>query len=141
MQTKTCCKCGLTKPISEFFKATRLKDGLQSRCKACSHDFKQYYQKNKQRYKEHAERRKQNLLEWVRLVKEEATCQRCREDKHWRLDFHHVDSNEKDLSISEMIINTASRRRIQDEIDKCVVLCKNCHADVHFLGDERFIAG
>jgi hypothetical protein len=33
--SKTCTKCGTEKPISEFHRCTRNKDGLASECKAC----------------------------------------------------------------------------------------------------------
>ena len=35
MKTKTCTKCGETKPVSEFYKHKRAKDGLASHCKVC----------------------------------------------------------------------------------------------------------
>jgi len=36
MNTKVCARCGKTKPISEFHKNTRSKDGLHSYCKSCN---------------------------------------------------------------------------------------------------------
>lgn len=35
---KTCSKCGLIKPVSEFNKRAKSLDGLQSRCKTCSRE-------------------------------------------------------------------------------------------------------
>lgn len=46
------------------------------------------------------------------------------------LDFHHINSEEKDFGISQS--NTHYRfERIKSELDKCILLCKNCHAEVH----------
>jgi hypothetical protein len=46
---KRCKKCGETKPLSEFYRATGMKDGHRSECKAC-HKTKQqrWYQENRQ---------------------------------------------------------------------------------------------
>jgi len=34
---KTCCGCGKTKHLDEFYRFVRSKDGRTSRCKVCSH--------------------------------------------------------------------------------------------------------
>jgi hypothetical protein len=44
------------------------------------------------------------------------------------LDFHHIDPKTKSLGIVKLINNTWSL--IQKEIDKCVLLCANCHREV-----------
>lgn len=45
------------------------------------------------------------------------------------LEFHHLYSN-KDFSLSESGI-TRSWERVKKELDKCVMLCSNCHKEVH----------
>ena len=45
------------------------------------------------------------------------------------LDFHHLDPREKDFTISG---NTGKWENLKKELDKCVLLCKNCHAEQHF---------
>ena len=50
---------------------------------------------------------------------------RCKE----ALEFHHLDPTQKDFSSAGM--KTRSIQRIQEEIDKCVVLCANCHREAH----------
>lgn len=44
MKTKVCTKCGEEKPLSEFYKSKREKDGYNYWCKSCQ---KEYYQENK----------------------------------------------------------------------------------------------
>ena len=45
------------------------------------------------------------------------------------LDFHHVNPKEKSLDFS---INTGrSWQTTRDEIKKCILLCSNCHREVH----------
>jgi len=45
------------------------------------------------------------------------------------VDFHHLESEEKEFGIANGY--TLSWKKILAEIDKYVVLCKNCHAKVH----------
>ena len=46
------------------------------------------------------------------------------------LEFHHLDPNEKEFGISKTG-NTYSWEKIKNEIDKCSLLCANCHREVH----------
>lgn len=48
------------------------------------------------------------------------------------LHFHHLNAEEKKFQISEAIAqNLFSWDLIQEELDKCVLLCANCHAEEH----------
>lgn len=44
------------------------------------------------------------------------------------LEFHHIDPAEKDFAISA---KSYSFERLKKEVDKCVMLCSNCHIEVH----------
>jgi len=44
-------------------------------------------------------------------------------------DIHHVDPNEKDVAFASM--RSWCWERTKKELDKCVLLCKCCHAGVH----------
>lgn len=46
------------------------------------------------------------------------------------LDFHHIDPREKDFGISSKGL-TRNWDAIKQELDKCVLLCRNCHGEVH----------
>jgi DNA-binding transcriptional MerR regulator len=46
--------------------------------------------------------------------------------------FHHRDPNEKDPSWGKMKTNNWKWEKLKEEIDKCDVLCHNCHAIVHY---------
>lgn len=50
--------------------------------------------------------------------------------------FHHVDPFDKKFEISKQIHK--GFRYLQSELDKCVLLCKNCHDVVHSTKDPRF---
>jgi HNH endonuclease. len=46
------------------------------------------------------------------------------------LSFHHIDPKKKAFGISTKGL-TRSWDKIREEIDKCVLLCANCHMEVH----------
>ena len=51
---KTCSKCGIAKPLSEFYKENRVKDGRTAKCKSCilteaKIHCKRYYENNKEK--------------------------------------------------------------------------------------------
>lgn len=46
------------------------------------------------------------------------------------LEFHHLDRKKKDFGLSEKGI-TRSWDKIQKELDKCILVCANCHRELH----------
>ena len=46
------------------------------------------------------------------------------------MEFHHFSSSGKDFGISEKGY-TRSWEKVKEELDKCVMLCANCHREVH----------
>lgn len=74
--------------------------------------------------------RKKEILEIIRSIK--IKCLRCDENHPVALDFHHRDPSNKLFEISKMISAGYSVERIKEEIQKCDVLCSNCHRKEHF---------
>ena len=54
------------------------------------------------------------------------------------LEFHHRDSDKKDFSVSNRGY-TRSWSRVKTEISKCLLLCANCHREVH--AGQRSVEG
>ena len=48
------------------------------------------------------------------------------------MDFHHINPNEKDQHYNNGQLKCWSMKRIVEELDKCVVLCANCHRIRHY---------
>jgi hypothetical protein len=46
------------------------------------------------------------------------------------LHFHHLDNTQKDFGISQGGF-TRSWEKVKNEIDKCVLVCSNCHSEIH----------
>ena len=44
--------------------------------------------------------------------------------------FHHINPSEKEFRLSNAA-NNVSLERYRLELDKCVLLCANCHQEVH----------
>ena len=128
---KKCGKCGETKARSEFHKHPTKKDGLQSMCKECRKEYiRAHYQKNRGKYVGGNKDRRQRNREFVRDQKESGECLRCGEKRWYVLDYHHVDGKEE--SIQVIAHRGHSIKKIKEEIEKCVLLCANCHREVHY---------
>lgn len=59
-------------------------------------------------------------------------CLKCGIEKHYLLDFHHLDKTTKDGTPSKMLADS----KIEEfflEIQKCALLCSNCHQEFHYL--------
>lgn len=90
-------------------------------------------------YANHAEaakaairQRQQDLIEWLREVRNGLSCQQCGEADPACLDFHHRDPAEKEVELGRIVkVKGWSKARIMAEIEKCDVLCANCHRKLH----------
>ncbi len=71
-------------------------------------------------------------MEYKKIYK----CQRCNYDKSISsLDFHHVDKNTKVFGIHEYSGSLSDIQKLnilKKELDKCEVLCSNCHKEIEF---------
>ena len=79
-----------------------------------------------------------NVISWRNRTKERiiqsfgGSCGICGYKKCQRsLDLHHLDPNEKDFSLSAIRARPKSWESIVQELRKCVLLCKNCHGEIH----------
>lgn len=68
---------------------------------------------------------------YVKQIKENTPCA-CGQSFWACLDFHHTNPDDKTLNIGAMIRDTAySLDDIKTEIEKCIILCVNCHRVEH----------
>lgn len=132
METKICIKCKKEKPYAEFSKNKSKKDGYQSVCKECMAFYnKMHYINNKEIYIMNSKKQTQVCKEYIKSIKENLQCARCGEKRFWVLDFHHINSNEKENDIATLVHN-GSIKKLKLELEKCTVLCANCHRDEHY---------
>lgn len=124
-KTKKCTKCGRELPITDFYWRDKAAGRRRSECKYCHCN----YVKNVYR-----ERR-----EAVDDYKSILCCKKCGDTRFFVLDFHHLDPTQKDKTVSRMLSHNASWDAIEQEIDKCITLCANCHREFHFLEKQNNI--
>lgn len=128
MQTKKCKHCEKELPIENFYHFNRKETSntrIWSYCKDCE----------RLRQKQKNINFKKQCLDY----KQQFCCELCGYDKSVvALDFHHIDSSKKDFTISSSkTINL--NKRIKNELDKCQVLCSNCHRELHSVENLGFI--
>lgn len=105
---KVCTKHGMTPHVEE-------KNGYV-RCKRC-------------RYENLKARR--HKVKDMSLEYKGGCCERCGYSKCKRaLEFHHVDPKEKDFEIGSKWCNK-SWVVLKKELDKCILVCSNCHREIH----------
>jgi len=128
---KKCIRCNTEKPLTEFNKNKAKKDGYQSNCRACGNaQSKNHYNNNRSDYYDRNDKRVKRIKEYINEFKGKTPCS-CGEDRVPCLQFHHLDPSDKDFSVSQAIINHYGIERIQAEMDKCIVMCSNCHLLLH----------
>lgn len=126
-----CAICLQVKDVGEF---TVLKNGKPySYCKKCvSEKSKEHYQKNKEKICEDVAARKKSHKDSVDAYKMQIGCMHCGYAVHpSALEFHHTDDN-KEGNVATMYSH--SREKLFAEVEKCQVLCANCHRIEHAEG-------
>ena len=73
---------------------------------------------------------RKKIKEWAIKYKG-GQCENCGYNKCYEaLDFHHRDKTQKDFCISDRNL-TLHWDEIKKELDKCSLLCANCHREEH----------
>lgn len=93
---------------------------------------REWYNRNKEHAKQMLIKRRKDLKEWITEIKSKLKCEQCKFDHIACLHFHHTDPSKKEITISTAIHNGWQRDRILKEIEKCKVLCANCHYILHW---------
>lgn len=88
----------------------------------------EYARRVKRASKIRARQRNRNIIQ---NIKKQGECVHCK-CKDWIcLEFDHIDSNTKKYTISRMIFDAMSEKTLRKELDKCQLLCGNCHQKKH----------
>jgi hypothetical protein len=112
---KYCPRCKNNKPPCEFYQR-RGKYAGSVYCKICT---------NEQTME------RQRLQKTLAIQYKGGSCIICGYNKcNSALEFHHLDPKEKDFSLGEMK-QKKFNDEIKKELDKCVLLCANCHREIH----------
>jgi len=117
MENKICTKCCKEKPINEFYSKIDRKSG-SSYCREC---FNKYC----------TERWITRKIDAIKY--KGSSCVDCEltypHTPYPVFDFHHLEPTEKDVDWTKLRLR--SWDKIILELDKCVLLCSNCHRIRH----------
>jgi hypothetical protein len=90
---------------------------------------RKWYEQNKARVNAlNTKNRTEYRKKWSEY-KASLKCTNCGEDHPATFDFHHVDRINK-RSVNKLVSNWQFAEALK-EIEKCVVLCANCHRKLH----------
>jgi hypothetical protein len=79
------------------------------------------------------------ILNWHKKIKSiellGGKCQKCGEERPWLLVFHHKNKEDKEFTINK--IKDHKWNFIKKELNKCLLLCHNCHRKIHSPNNEN----
>ncbi len=146
MKHKLCPMCKVSKPITEYSVSGNRVAGYCKPCAAVKQ--RAYYAANKEKCIAQAMARR-NGKDRAREI--EVTRQRMRDRKKEAVaykggkcedcggvflecayDFHHLDPTKKDFNVGAKLGKGMTIDTVKVELDKCVLLCANCHRIRHY---------
>jgi hypothetical protein len=92
---------------------------------------REWARNNRARRKELNDAWREKQRQVFQSLKEGLICLECGEDRTPCLDIHHLDPSTKEIALGQVVNRGWSTERIKKEIEKCVVLCANCHRWEH----------
>lgn len=125
---RLCIKCNQTKDNTEFGKNGKTK---LNQCKICRNaDKRKSYRKHKDSKSKYGADKWRKIVIELQCFKKKLGCYLCGEFDPRVLDFHHLDPQQKLLQVPEAWRRHGRAAGIE-EINKCQVLCANCHRKEH----------
>ena len=81
----------------------------------------------------HHQRNRAILKKYKIIADRDYSCERCGYNKNLAaLEFHHIDPNVKSFAMDGRTFANLSPDKIEKEATKCMLLCSNCHKEIHF---------
>lgn len=112
--TKYCKRCDQVKPIDEFYKK-ETENRHSAWCREC------VYTSQKKRWVK-------RKCEAIALMG--GKCGSCGYNRNYAaLEFHHIDPSQKDFDWNKLRLHPW--KTVVHELGKCVLLCSNCHREIH----------
>ena len=132
-ETICCARCAENLPRDAYFPSavkSKTRNGIW--CKECQ---QAYYRERKDveggsYFRLYTKQYRHRNRAHVDQIKVERECVHCGESEPVCLDFHHRDRTSKKLDICGLVQTGCSLETLQKEIDKCDILCANCHRKV-----------
>ena len=131
LKLRVCRVCKRTKRLVDFRTHNECSEGRTRTCRTCdSERVKRWYHKNRKRRQQAANRRNREAkAETIAHFGDK--CHDCGESfPPCVYDFHHLDRAVKDMNPSAALNMSKAKRLL--EMEKCIMLCANCHRVRHF---------
>ena len=137
METKTCTSCKVEKPVEHFNYQNQTKGIRQSLCKPCRKQYMVAYygDKNESKYKSYIQKQTEKCTDrrndvCIKLLKylSDKKCEICGFNDIRALEFDHINPNEKNDTISNLLYAKMNWDAAVEEMKKCRILCSNCHS-------------
>lgn len=124
---KKCNICNELLHNTCFSRDKTTKDGLQRKCKPCQKNLSnKHYKNNKQKYADNLKKRRFKVRSVIKCLKETTPCTDCKiQYPFYVMQFDHL--RDKEFGISHAV-KEQTLSRILNEIEKCEIVCANCHA-------------
>lgn len=146
MDTKTCINCEETKPLTGFNKKKSQASGYNPQCRECVNKGRAnkrlelkaagitprndtYNKENRERINAWRTEKRKETRDFIRSLKIGRPCDMCGGlFPPVAMDWDHLDPAKKSFEIcQEGIREMYSQERLLEEIDKCRLICANCH--------------
>jgi predicted HNH restriction endonuclease len=115
-ETRFCQRCQKDVKTENFYQR-RGRENSSPYCKPCTSD----------QTIERVRKLKMQMIEY-----KGGFCTRCGYNKYQgALEFHHLDPKAKDFNPSRLK-GYSFDERIKKELDKCILVCANCHREIHY---------
>ena len=125
-EDKLCKECG--RPLSISASSRESSSGFCRKCEAVSRRGTGKYGVEAKNWSAYVNAvRTQRKKEYVEIAG--GKCIKCGYDKYCgALEFHHKDPSKKDFVISSSVRGLG---KVKKELEKCILLCSNCHKELH----------
>jgi hypothetical protein len=107
------------------------KDLMGRQTKYCSNVCK--CKETNKKYQRYLQQKERGIINKMKIfLSRGGKCEECGYNKNLAaIDFHHVDPSNKSFQIDLRVFANSSLERILKEIEKCVMICANCHREHH----------
>lgn len=124
---KMCSRCSIEQPIENFSIKNKQRGIRNAWCKECNKEYnRQHYINNSSTYNKKARDYERKNRQYIFDYLKNHPCEQCGEARVATLQFDHINRLEKSFNISEG--RKTGINKLKLEIEKCRVLCANCHA-------------
>lgn len=142
METCVCVMCGLEKELNLFYNRSKHAEVKRKECKECSKLMNKKQRQNSIKYKDRTPEYKKKISESncktnknsatrnkkiVNLLKDKP-CKDCgNKFPPYCMDFDHLPQYKKYKHVSTLVNRGFILEKILEEIEKCELVCANCH--------------